>query len=124
MHHIFGFCRNVRKVIYGAKHTVALVRKGNDNDAIWRIPADDATPNADAGKVVLTKIALWMPVLTPSIAMEERLLSFMDTGGKSLLSWLTTTTDAKEDDAAGTFTWHLASKQGVSAPRHIFIIIE
>ena len=34
LHHIFGFAINVRKVIYGAKHTIALVRKGNDNDAI------------------------------------------------------------------------------------------
>ena len=36
LHHMFGFCRNVRKVIYRAKHTIALVRNGNDNDAIWR----------------------------------------------------------------------------------------
>jgi hypothetical protein len=117
LHHIFGFCRNVRKVIYGAKHTIALVRKGNDNDAIWRTGADE-------GKVVLSKIVLWMPVMTPSITTEERLLSFMETGGKSLLSWLTTTTDAKEDNVNGTFTWHLASKQGVSAPRHIFIALQ
>ena len=118
LHHIFGFCRNVRKVIYGAKHTIALVRKGNDNDAIWR------ANGVDDGKVILTKLVLWMPVLTPSITTEERLLSFMDTGGKSLLSWLTVTTDAKEDNVADTFTWHLASKQGVSAPRHIFIALQ
>ena len=46
----------------------------------------------------------------------------MVTGGKSLLRWLTTTTDAKEDN--GTFTWHLALKQGVSAPRHIFVSLQ
>ena len=74
------------------------MRKGNDNDAIWR-----AAGVAD-GKVILTKLVLWMPVMTPSITTEERLLSFMDTGGKSLLSWLTTTTDAKEDNVDGTFT--------------------
>jgi len=94
------------------------VRKGNDNDAIWR------TNGVADGKVILTKLVLWMPVMTPSITTEERLLSFMDTGGKSLLSWLTTTTDAKEDNVNGTFTWHLASKQGVSAPRHIFIALQ
>ncbi len=36
--HIFGFCRNVRKVIFGAKHTVVPVRKAADDDAIWRPP--------------------------------------------------------------------------------------
>jgi len=41
-----------------------------------------------------------------------------------LLSWLTVTTDTKEDDVAGTFTWHLAAKQGVSAPRHIFVALQ
>ena len=118
LHHIFGFCRNVRKVIYGAKHTIALVRKSDDNDAILR------ANGVAEGKVNLNKIALWMPVLTPSVAIEQQLLSFMDSGGKSLLSWLTTTTDVKQDNVNGDFTWHLASKQGVSAPRHIFIALQ
>ena len=117
LHHIFGFCRNVRKVIYGAKHTVALVRRGNDDNAIWR-----GAGVAD-GKVRLTKLALWMPVLTPSIASEVKLLSFLDAGGKTLLSWLTVTTDTKDDDIPG-FTWHLAAKQNVSPPRHIFIALQ
>ena len=64
-----------------------------------------------------------MSVFTPSITEEQRLFSFMDTDGKSLLSWLTVTIDAKEDDT-GDFTWHLASKQSVSAPRHIFIALQ
>jgi len=61
-----------------------------------------------------------MPVLTPSISTERRLLSFMETGGKTLLSWLTMTTDTKLDNIDGIFTWRLSSRQGVSAPRHIF----
>jgi hypothetical protein len=115
--HIFGFCRGVRKVIFGAKHTVVLVRKGTDDDAIWR-------PAGDAGIVILTKLSLWMPVLTPSITEEDRLLSFMSQGGKSTLSWLTTTTDAIQSAINGLFTWQIASQQGVSAPRHIFIAFQ
>jgi hypothetical protein len=115
VHHIFGFCRNVRKVIYGAKHTVALSRKGGDNDAIWH-------PDGVAdGKVVLKNVILWMPVLTPSIATEQRLLSFMDTGGRTMLSWLTMTTDTKLDNVDGPFIWHLASRQGFSASRVIYL---
>jgi acyl-CoA synthetase (AMP-forming)/AMP-acid ligase II len=115
--HIFGFCRNVRKVIFGTKHTVVLVRQGTDDDAIWRSAGD-------AGRVILTKFSLWMPVMTPSISEEDRLLSFMSQGGKSTLSWLTTTTDAYQSAINGLFTWQIASQQGVSAPRHIFIALQ
>jgi len=59
LHHIFGFCRNVRKVIYGAKHTIALVRKGNEQDAIWH------AAGVAVGKVILSELVLWMPVMTP-----------------------------------------------------------
>jgi len=48
--HIFGLCRGVKNVIYGAKHTVVLVRKGDSNDAIWRL-------GGAAGKVVLSKLS-------------------------------------------------------------------
>jgi len=48
--HIFGFCDDYEKVVYGFEHQLSLVRKG-DNDAIFRAAA------ADAGKVVLSKLS-------------------------------------------------------------------
>ena len=33
-------------------------------------------------------------------------------------------TDVKEDNIDGIFTWHLASKSNVSAPRHIFVALQ
>jgi hypothetical protein len=116
--HIFGFCRDVRKVIFGAKHTIVLVRKESDNDAIGR---DNAVA---AGKVIITKLSLWMPVIVPSITEENKLLSFMNQGGKSLLSWKTMTTDSIQGNAAGLFTWHISAQHGVSAPRDIFIAFQ
>ena len=47
----------------------------------------------------------------------------MDTGGKSLLSWLTTT-DSIQININGIFTWHTTSQSGVSARRHIFIELQ
>ena len=38
--HIFGFCDDYEKVIYGFKHQLTLVRKG-DNDTIFRAAAAD-----------------------------------------------------------------------------------
>jgi len=48
--HIFGFCDDHEKVVYGFKHQLTLVRKG-DNDAMFRATA------TDADKVVLTKLS-------------------------------------------------------------------
>ena len=39
--HIFGFCRDIRKVIYGASHTVILQRKRSEGSALWRTGGAD-----------------------------------------------------------------------------------
>nr|XP_004206216.2 uncharacterized protein LOC101236375 [Hydra vulgaris] len=57
--HVFGFCDDYTKVLYGFKHTLTLQRK-HDNDAIFR------SARVTAGKVNLTKASLWMPYITPS----------------------------------------------------------
>ena len=48
--HIFGFCEEYDKIVYGLKHNLTLVRK-TDDDAIFRLAA------AGAGKVSLDKIS-------------------------------------------------------------------
>jgi len=53
--HIFGFCDGYDKVVYGFKHQLTLVRKG-DNDTVFGNNA------ADAGKVVLTKLFWFAPM--------------------------------------------------------------
>ena len=50
MKHMFGFCENYDKIVYGLKHNLTLVRK-TDDDAIFRGAA------AGAGKVSLDKIS-------------------------------------------------------------------
>ena len=52
--HIFGFCEDYDKVVYGLKHNLTLTRN-NDNDAIFRA-ANDAAGNPVAnGKIELKK---------------------------------------------------------------------
>ena len=48
MKHIFGFCEDYDKIVYGLKYSLTLVRK-TDDDAIFRGAA------AGAGKVSLDK---------------------------------------------------------------------
>ena len=59
MKHIFGFCEDYDKIVYGLKHNLILVRK-TDDGAIFRGAA------AGAGKVSLDKIScptLFQPML-------------------------------------------------------------
>ena len=49
--HIFGFCKDYNKIGYGLTHSLALVRK-TDDDAIFRDVA---------GKFTLDKISLFIP---------------------------------------------------------------
>ena len=63
--HIFGFCEDYDKVVYGLKHNLTLTRNDN-NDAIFRA-ANDAGGNAVAnGKIILIKISWFMPHVTPA----------------------------------------------------------
>ena len=63
--HIFGFCEDYDKVVYGLKHNLTLTRS-DDNNAIFRA-ANDAAGNAVAvGKIILSKISWFMPHVTPA----------------------------------------------------------
>ena len=63
--HIFGFCEDYDKVVYGLKHNLTLTRN-DDNDAIFRA-ANDAAGNAVAnGKIILSEISWFMPHVIPA----------------------------------------------------------
>ena len=57
--HIFGFCEDYNKILYGMKQTLTLTRN-NDNDAIFRANA------AANGKIKLDKISWFMPHVMPA----------------------------------------------------------
>ena len=59
MKHIFGFCEDYDKIVYGLKHSLTLVRK-TDDDAIFRAAA------AGVGKVSLDKMSCFMPHVLPA----------------------------------------------------------
>jgi len=61
--HIFGFCKDYDRIVYGLKHTLTLVRK-SDDDAIFR------AAGADAGKVTLNKISWFVSQVLPADAQK------------------------------------------------------
>ena len=62
--HIFGFCRDVRKVIFGASHNIVLARRHTDDYVLWH------GAGVEQGAVQLSKQSLWMPIMTPSLTVE------------------------------------------------------
>jgi len=74
--HIFEFCDDYVKAVYGFKHQLTLVRK-DDNDAMFRNNA------ADAGKVVLTKLSWYMPHVLQNL--QEKLALYETIQSKSSL---------------------------------------
>ena len=61
MKHIFGFCEDFDKIVYGLKHNLTIVRK-TDDDAILGGAA------AGARKVSLDKMSWFMPHFIPADA--------------------------------------------------------
>ena len=66
MKHIFGFKDDYTKVTYGMRDTLQLIRK-DDNDALFRTNA------ADAGKVLLSKLAWVVPIVQPNDVLKVNL---------------------------------------------------
>ena len=65
--HIFGFCEDYDKVVYGLKHNLTLTIN-DDNDAIFKSASVDGG-GADVvanGKIILSKISWFMPHVTPA----------------------------------------------------------
>ena len=76
MEHIFGFCDDYDRIIYGMKHILTMVRTSDDS-AIFRTAA------AGIGKCVLNKISWFLPRVLPND--QERFSLFKIIESKPLL---------------------------------------
>ena len=77
MKHIFGFCEDYDKVVYGLKHALTLTRN-DDNDAIFRAHADAAGNQVANGKSTLSKISWFMPHVTPADKDKTKLYKIIE----------------------------------------------
>ena len=118
LENIFGFCEDYDKIVYGMRHKLTLVRK-NDDDAIQR------TNLADAGKVVLSKVAWVMPRVHPNDAKKFGLYKSIES--KVVLDAafrMRQCSSAEIPPQAQIFDWRLGVRTAPEKPRHLLIAFQ
>ncbi|XP_065641177.1 uncharacterized protein LOC136073506 [Hydra vulgaris] len=113
LNHIFGFCEDYTKVIYGFKHTLTLQRK-NDNDAIFR------AAGASEGKVNLTKVSLWMPYVTPSDKGRHTFNTIISNKAAIPVAFYSRSCETTTPQQTSKMTWKLGVKSD-EKPRYIIV---
>jgi len=112
--HVFGFCEDYDKIVYGLKHTLTLVRK-SDDDAIFRANA------ADVGKVTLEKISWFMPHVLPADVEKFALYKNIESKVSIPVGYRTRQCDTITVPEATVFSWRLGVKNAPEKPRWIII---
>ena len=122
--HIFGFCEDYDKIVYGLKHTLTLTRD-NDNTAIFKaivanLAGDDTLP---FGRVNLDKIIWFMPHVTPADEDKMKLYKIIERKEKIPVGYRMIQCDSASIPPGNisSFSWRLAVKSSPEVPRFIII---
>src|SRR5688572_3831382 len=119
--HIFGFCEDYDKIVYGLKHTLTLVRK-SDDDAIFRARgADDAATLAAAGKVDVSRISWFMPHVDPSLLEKLQLAKTIESKASIPVAYRARQCDTITVPQSTTFSWRLSVKTAPEKPRWVVV---
>lgn len=112
--HIFGFCDDYDKIVYGFKHTLTLVRK-TDDDAIFRANA------VGAGKVNIDRISWFMPHIIPADMERMQLYKTIETKTTLPVAFRARQCDTITVPRSTTFSWRLSVKTSPEKPRYILV---
>ena len=119
--HIFGFCEDYDKIVYGLKHTLTLKRNDN-NDAIFRGANAAAGGALVDGKVVLSKISWFMPHVTPADKDKMELYKIIERKEKIPVGYRMIQCDSALISQNSTnFSWRLSVKSSPEVPRFIIV---
>ena len=105
--HIFGFCEDYDKVVYGLKHNLTLTRN-DDNEAIYRGANNAAGNPLVAGKIVLSKISWYMPHVTPADKDKMELYKIIERKEKIPVGYRMIQCDSASIPQATSFSWRLS----------------
>ena len=112
--HIFGFCEDYDKVVYGFKHTLSLTRT-HEHDAIFRAGA------VDAGKITLSKISWFMPHVIPADKDKMELYKIIEKKEKVAVGYRMIQCTSISIPQVNSFSWRLSVKSSPEVPRFIIV---
>ena len=112
--HIFGFCEDYDKVVYGFKHALTLTRN-DDNDAIFRANA------VDAGKITLSKISWFMPHVTPADKDKMDFYKIIERKEKLPVGYRMIQCNTAAIPQATSFSWRLSVTSSPEVPHFIIV---
>ena len=119
--HIFGFCDDYDKVMYGVNHGLSLFRKGDDT-AIHR--EVNAIGGVDVpAKVKLKKVKWCMPHVKPSLEIYNGLTEKIGQGANVKIGFKSRKVDEKIVDSA-TWSWRVAVTSGNETPRFLILCFQ
>ena len=116
--HIFGFCDDYDKVMYGVNHGLSLFRKGDDT-AIHREVNALIVGGANA-KVQLNKVKWCMPHVKPSLEIYNALTEKIGKGEIVKIGFKSRKVDEKIVDSAN-WSWRIAVTSGNETPRFLIL---
>ena len=119
--HIFGFCDDYDKVMYGVNHGLSLFRK-DSGTAIHRIIniVDNGVNRNYPGKVHLTKVKWCMPHVKPSLEIYNGLTEKIGKGENVKIGFKSRKVDEKIVDSAN-WSWRVAVTSGNETPRFLIL---
>ena len=118
--HIFGFCEDYDKVVYGLKHNLTLTRN-DDNEAIYRGANAAAGGALTAGKIVLSKISWFMPHVTPADKDKMELYKIIERKEKIPVGYRMIQCDSAAIPQTTSFSWRLSVKSSPEVPRFVIV---
>ena len=119
--HIFGFCEDYDKIVYGLKHTLTLTRN-IDDDAIFRAANDTNGAAMVDGEVKLSKISWFMPHVIPADQYKLELYKIIERKEKVPVGYRMIQCDSASPSQNSTsFSWRLSVKSSPEVPRFIIV---
>ena len=115
--HIFGFMDDYTKVTYGMRDTLQLIRKGDD-DSLFRIAA------AGVGKVVLSKLALSVPIDQPNDVQKVNLYKSIASNNGIPVSFRMRQCQTLTVSQATSTVWRLCVSPPPEKPRWVLIRLQ
>ena len=112
--HIFGFCEDYDKVVYGLKHSLTL-KRNNDEVAIFR------ANGVDPGRITLNKITWFMSHVIPADKDKMELYKLSREKRKIPVGYRMVQCDSISIDPTTSFCWRLSVNSSPEVPRFLIV---